>query len=131
ANRQPTDDVLTRDTLSQADLKHLAEQMEQWNRSEAKTGVTPRVAKLRTTTMLRVLKVGCAVVDAAYRGTAPTDPEQKVYEAACEDGMGYLLFLKKSSLVGTACLAADGDAFPVQCALSANVDGKMMASKLL
>jgi hypothetical protein len=127
----PKEDILTRDTLSQSDLKRLAEQIEQWNRVEANAGVPPRVAKARTTAMLGVLKVSCVVTDAVYRGTAPKDDKQNVYEAACEDGMGYLLFLQKSSLVGSSCLAAGPGESPVKCALPANADSKMVAGAVL
>jgi hypothetical protein len=128
---EPTEGVRARDTLSQSDLKRLAEQIDQWNRVEGKAGVPPRVAKSRTTAMLAVLKVSCAVSNAAYRGTAPGDAEQNVYEAACEDGMGYLLLLKGSSLSGTSCLAAARDESPVKCALPGNADSKVAAAAVL
>jgi hypothetical protein len=124
---EPGESITTRDTLSQADLKALSEKMEQWNRIEANGGVPPRIAKLRTTAMLRVLNVACTVTDATYRGTAPGDAQQNVYEAACKDGMGYLLFLKQSNLSGISCLVAGGDTAPVKCVLAANADSKVLA----
>jgi hypothetical protein len=124
-------DVQGRDSLSQADLKRIAEQIEKWDRVEGKAGVTSREARLRATAMLHVLKVSCVVTDASYRGTAPNDTDQNVYEAACKDGVGYLLFLKKSALTGTACLAADDEGFPVKCVLSANSDSKALVGALL
>jgi hypothetical protein len=129
--QEPGGDNLGRDTLSQSDLKRLAEKIDQWNRVEGKAGVPPRVAKTRTTAMLAVLKVSCVVSDAAYRGTAPADAEQHIYEAACEDGMGYLLYLQESSLNGTSCLAVGQDESGVKCALPANSDGKVMAGAVL
>jgi hypothetical protein len=129
--QEPGADILTRDTLSASDLKRLAEKIDQWNRVEGKQGVAPRVAKARTTAMLAVLKVSCVVSDAAYRGPAPDKAEQIVYEAACEDGMGYLLFLQKSSLTGTSCLAVRPDDSAVRCALPANADQKVMAASVL
>src|SRR3954471_10046419 len=68
---EPTDDLRTRNALSQSEMKLLAEQIEQWNRVEGKAGVPPRMARVRTASMLKVLNVSCAVTQAAYRGTAP------------------------------------------------------------
>jgi hypothetical protein len=116
--------------MSQSDLKRLAEKMDQWNRVDG-AGVPPRLAKSRTTAMLAVLKVPCSVTDAAYRGTAPNDAEQRVYEAACEEGMGYLLMLKDTLLTGASCLASGREASPLKCALPANSDGKSMAGSVL
>jgi hypothetical protein len=127
---EPTDDLRTRNALSQSEMKLLAEQIEQWNRVEGKAGVPPRMAKVRTASMLKVLNVSCAVTQAAYRGTAPDAPAKKVYEAACEDGMGYLLTLQDSTLTGTSCLATTGES-PVRCALPANADGRVMAGNVL
>jgi hypothetical protein len=129
--QQPEEQVMTRDTMSQSDLKRLAEKIDQWNRVEGKAGVPPRVAKIRTTAMLAVLKVSCVVSDAAYLGAAPDNAEQNVYEAACEDGMGYLLFLQKSLLTGTSCLEAGRDESHMKCALLANADSKIVAGAVL
>ena len=38
--------------------------------------------------------------------------EQHIYEAACEDGMGYLLMLHDSTLTGISCLATGRDESP-------------------
>jgi hypothetical protein len=131
AGRQPEGGMLTRDTMSQSDLKIIAEQIDQWNRVDGKAGVTPRVARARTTAMLGVLKVSCAVAEATYRGPAPDAGAQHVYEAACEDGMGYLLKIHGSALTGVSCLAAGREESPLKCALPANTDGKIMAGKVL
>jgi hypothetical protein len=81
--------------------------------------------------MLTVLKAPCAVSDAAYRGKAPNDTDQHVYEAACEDGMGYLLLLKQTILTGASCFEADQEGAPVKCTLPANADRKLMAGRVL
>jgi hypothetical protein len=128
--QEPGADILTRDTLSSSDLKLLAEKIDQWNRVEGKEGVPPRVARTRATAMLAVLKVSCVVSEASYRGPAPGDAKQIVYEAACENGMGYLLFLQDSSLSGTSCLAGRPDS-AVKCALPANADSKIAAGVVL
>ena len=130
ARRDPGDRPLTRDTLSQSDLKRIAEQIDQWTRIEGNGTVTPRVAKPRTAAMLGVLKVSCAVSDAAYRGKVPAT-EQHLYEAACEDGMGYLLVLHGTTLTGTSCLATGRDDSPMKCELPANADRNAMAGTVL
>jgi hypothetical protein len=127
---EPTEDLRTQNALSQSEIRRLAEQIEQWNRVEGKAGVPPRVARLRTASMLKVLNVSCAVTDAAYRGPAPDAPAKKIYEAACEDGMGYLLTLQDATLTGTSCLATTSES-PLKCALPANSDGKVMAGNVL
>jgi hypothetical protein len=124
-------ELLTRGTLSQSEVKHLAEQIDQWKRVEGNGRVSPREAKARTSAMLAVLSVPCTVREAAYQGTAPNDAEKYVYEAACEDGMGYLLALRGTMLNGSSCLEAAEDESPVKCALPTNVDGKLMAGTLL
>jgi hypothetical protein len=128
-NPDAGEDLRTRNALSQAEIKRLAEQVEQWNRVEG-SGVSLRVAKQRTAAMLKVLNVACVVTNAAYRGPAPDVVGKNVYEAACEDGMGYLLMLQGSTLIGTSCLAT-GDESPVKCALPGNSDGKVIAARLL
>jgi hypothetical protein len=129
---EPAEDIRSRDTLSQADLKRLAEQIDQWSRVEGSGGVPPRLAKSRAKAMLRVLNVECAVTDAAYRGAAPDNAEQQVYEAACDDGMGYLLFLRQATLTGTSCLATGSRvASQTRCALPANSDSKIVAGAVL
>lgn len=128
--QQPAEDNLTRDTLSQSDLKRLAEQIDQWNRVDGKKGVLPHVARERTTAMLAVLQVPCAVSDALYRGRALDAGQSHVYEAACEQGMGYLLMLQGAALTGRSCLA-DSDASSMKCTLPANLDGKVMVAAVL
>jgi hypothetical protein len=130
AGRQPGEAVLTRDTLSQSDLKRLAEQIDQWNRVEGDRGLPPREAKARTSAMLGALKVSCVVSEATYRGTASEDPELKIYEAACEDGAGYLLLVHRSTLSGISCLATGSDS-PVKCAMPPNADSRAMAGRIL
>jgi hypothetical protein len=131
ARQDPGDRPLTRDTLSQSDLKRLAEQMDQWTRTERNGTVIPRVAKARTAAMLKVLTVPCEVSEAAYRGTASDRADQHVYEAACKDGMGYLLLLQGSSLRGVSCLAAGNEEPPAKCLLPVNSDSKVMAGSVL
>jgi hypothetical protein len=128
--QEPGEQITTRDTMSQSDLKRLAEKMDQWNRVDG-AGVTSRVARSRTSAMLAVLKVPCEVTDAAYRGKAPTDAGQHVYEAACEEGSGFLLMLKQTILTGSSCFESVQEGSPVKCTLPANVDGKSMASRIL
>jgi hypothetical protein len=127
---EPGVEMLTRDTLSAADLKRIAQQIDQWKRVEGDGGVTPRVAKTRTAAMLKVLGASCVVSDAAYRGKAPGNDAQHIYEAACDDGMGYLLTLHDTTLSGLSCLATSDDS-PVKCALPANADNKGMAGAVL
>ena len=124
-------EVLTRDTLSASDLKRIAEQIDQWKRIEGNGELSPREAKARTAAMLNVLQASCVVSDAAYRGKAPDAGAQIIYEAACEDGNGYLLMLGGSTLSGISCLARSWNRLPMECALPANVDSKVMASALL
>ena len=128
---EPAEDIRTRNSLSQSELKRLAEQIDQWRRVEGKGGVPPRVAKSRTAAMLRVLNVSCAVTDAAYRGVAPDNAERHVYEAACNDGLGYLFFLQQETLTGTSCLATGSDESQMKCALPANSDSRIMAGTVL
>jgi len=127
---EPTEDLRTRNSMSQSEIKRLAEQVEQWKRVEG-TGVSPRVAKSRTAAMLRALNVSCVVSDAAYRGPGPVGDAQNVYEASCDDGMGYLLMLQGSELKGLSCLEAGGGESQVKCALPSNADGKVIARTLL
>jgi hypothetical protein len=129
--REPGVEMLTRDTLTPADLKRIAEQIDQWKRVEGDGSVTPRVAKARTTAMLKVLKVSCGVSDAAYRGTAPGNDARHIYEVACEDRQGYLLMLQDATLSGMSCLATAWDEATVKCALPANADSKAMAGAVL
>lgn len=124
-------EVLTRDTLSASDLKRVAEQIDQWMRIEGKGELSPREAKARTTAMLDALQASCVVLDATYRGKAPDDDAHIIYEAACEDGNGYLLMLDGSTLSGMSCLARGWSRLPVECALPGNVDSKLMAGALL
>jgi hypothetical protein len=129
--REPGVEMLTRDTLTPADLKRIAEQIDQWKRVEGDGSVTPRVAKARTAAMLRVLKTSCVVSDAAYRGTAPGNDAQHLYEAACEGGLGYLILLKDATLSGMSCLAIGSEESPLKCVLPANADSKVMAGAVL
>jgi hypothetical protein len=128
--QQPVEDTLTRDTLSQQDLKHLAEKIDQWNRVDGKKGVSPRAARERAAAMLAALQVPCSVSDAAYRGQAPDAAAPHVYEAACQEGMGYLLELRGKDLTGVSCLA-DRDEPAPRCSLPANVDGRSMVGAVL
>ena len=128
--QQPVEDTLTRDTLSQSDLKRLADQIDQWNRVDGKKGIQPRVARERTAAMLAVLQAPCAVSDAVYRGRAPDAGEAHVYEAACEEGLGYLLMLQGSALTGMSCLSRS-EVSSMKCTLPANVDGKTMVGAVL
>jgi hypothetical protein len=129
--QEPGGDNVSRDTLSQSELKRLNEKIDQWKRVEGKAGVTPRVARARTAAMLEVLQVACEVSNAAYRGTGPEGDKQNIYEAGCTDGMGYLLVLQDSSLIGTSCLMADREGSPVKCALPENSDSKIVAAAVL
>jgi hypothetical protein len=127
---EPGVEMLTRDTLSPADLKRIAQQIDQWKRVEGNGSVTPRVAKTRAEAMLKVLSASCVVADAAYRGKAPNDDAQHIYEAACDDGTGYLLMLRDSTLSGISCMATSRDD-SVKCALPANADSLGMAGAVL
>ena len=127
---QPGEQVMTRDTMSQADLKRLAEKLDEWKRVDG-AGVPPRVAKVRTAAMLKVLSVPCDVSEAVYRGTAPEAADRHIYEAACKDGLGYLLLLQGSTLRGVICLSAGEEAPPAKCVIPANSDSKVMAGSVL
>ena len=131
AGRQDNEPMTTRDTMSQADLKRLAEQLDQWSRVEKNGTVSPRVAKARTAAMLAVLNVPCEVSEAAYQGSTPDKSDQHVYEAACEDGMGYLLLLQGTDLRGISCLATGRESAEMKCALPANADGRVIAGRVL
>jgi hypothetical protein len=128
---EPAEDLRTRNALSQSELKRLNEMVDQWNRVEGKTGVSPREARKRTAQMLEVLQVSCELTDAAYRGTAPGETQAHVYEAACQGGPGYLMHLAGESLSGTSCLSGDALALQVKCALPANADGRALAAAML
>jgi hypothetical protein len=132
---EPKEESHSKDFISQADLKRLAELVDQWSRVEG-GGVKPRVAKIRTKQMLKVLRVSCEMTDAAYQGRTPAgtgsgDSEAHIYEAACADGMGYVMTIQGQSLTGTSCLAAVQDGSKVPCALPANLDRKAMAGAVL
>lgn len=129
---EPSEDLRTRNAMSQSELKRLAEMVDQWNRVEGKSGVSPREARKRTAQMLGVLGVSCQITDAVYRGTGPGESKPHLYEAACEGGMGYLMSLAGESLSGTSCLSVDEElAAPVKCALPANVDRNVIATAVL
>jgi hypothetical protein len=125
------EEMYTRDTLSQTELKRLAEQIEQWSLAEGKGTITPQVARSRAAAMVQVLKVDCPIADAAYRGTSPEDPSQHFYEVSCDKGMGYLFLLRETSLSGVSCLSKGGHTLPVDCALPANADRKLLAASIL
>jgi hypothetical protein len=133
---EPKEDSHSKDSVSQSDLKHLAELVDQWNRIEGNSGVPPRVAKVRARQMLKVLHVTCDVKDAAFQGRTPAqagtgNPDTYLYEAACSDGMGYALNVQGNTLTGTSCLVAGRDGSKVSCALPANADSKAMAATVL
>jgi hypothetical protein len=128
---EPTADLRSRNDMSQSEVKRLAEMIDQWNRVEGKSGVSPRLAKSRVKGMLAVLKVSCEVSDAVYRGKGPGEAAPHIYEAACNEGMGYLLTLLGTSLTGASCLVAGHDGSQVKCALPANSDSKAIASAVL
>lgn len=128
---EPTEDLRTRNAMSQSELKRLGEMVDQWNRVEGKSGVSPREARKRTAQMLEVLGVSCELTDAVYRGTGPGESKPHLYEAACKDGMGYLMSLAGGSLSGTSCLSGDELASQVSCALPANSDGNAIAAAVL
>jgi hypothetical protein len=128
---EPAEDLRTRNAMSQSELKRLGEMVDQWNRIEGKTGVSPREARKRAGQMLEVLQVSCELTDAAYRGTAPGATQAHLYEAACADGMGYLMRLAGDSLSGTSCLSGDELAPQVHCVLPANLDAKALVAAVL
>jgi hypothetical protein len=128
---EPGEDLRTRNALSQSELKRLGEMVDQWSRVEGKSGVSPREARKRTAQMLEVLGVSCEIADAVYRGTGPGDAKPHLYEAACVDGMGYLMSLAGESLSGTSCLSGDELATQVKCALPANADRNGIAAAVL
>jgi hypothetical protein len=70
------------------------------------------------------------VSEATYRGTASDDPDLKIYEAACEEGAGYLLLVHQSTLKGVSCLATGNDS-AVKCAMPLNADNRAMAGRML
>jgi hypothetical protein len=128
---EPAEDLRTRNAMSQSELKRLGEMVDQWNRVEGKTGVSPRESRKRAGQMLGVLQVSCEIADAVYRGQGPGEAAPHVYEAACADGMGYVLSLAGDSLSGTTCLSGDELAAQVKCALPANADQKAVAEAVM
>lgn len=114
------EDLLMRNSLSQSEIKRLAEQIDQWNRAAGDVGVSPEAARYRTQAMLGALKIPCEVSRATFRGSMPADSGQQVYEAVCERGFGYLLALRGSDLRAVSCLAPDRDSLPVKCELPGN-----------
>jgi hypothetical protein len=129
-SREPTEDLRTRNAMSQAELKRLSEQIDQWSRADGRN-ITPRAARARAAAMMEVLEVSCVLSDAAYRGTTPGIATQHLYEAACEEGTGFLLALQGTSLTGVSCLAPGPDDTAPKCALPANADPKQMATTIL
>ena len=126
--RDPGDRPLTRDTLSQSDLKRIAEQIDQWTRIEETDRDTSRShvayrGNARCPESLVWCRTPRIVEGARYR--------QHLYEAACEDGMGYLLVLHGTTLTGTSCLATGHDDSPMKCELPANADRNAMAGTVL
>jgi hypothetical protein len=128
---EPTEDLRTQNAMSQSELKRLGEMVDQWSRVEGKAGVSPREARKRAGQMLEVLEVSCELTDAAYRGTVPGETPAHLYEAACADGMGYLMRLAGDSLSGTSCLSGDELASQVKCALPANFDTRALVAAVL
>lgn len=128
---EPTEGLRTQNAMSQSDLKRLGEMVDQWNRVERKSGVSPREARKRVGQMLNVLGVHCDLMDAAYRGRGAGDAQPYLYEAACRDGMGYLLSLAGDSLTGTSCLTGEEGGLLAACALPANADRTAVAATVL
>jgi hypothetical protein len=127
---EPTEDVRMRNAMSQSELKRLAEMLDQWNRVEGKSALSPREVKRRVGQMLEVLAIPCQIVDAALRGRETGESSPVLYEASCADGMGYLLSLAGDSLSGVSCLAGEPSSTAV-CTLPANADRKLVAEAVL
>jgi hypothetical protein len=120
SRQEPTEDLRMQNALSQAEIRRLAEQIDQWHRVDGTAGVPPNVARTRTSAMLAVLKVSCAVSDAAYRGQTLDDTGTQIYEAACEKGGGYVIRSPRPGSIGKLEALSCQEAFAqgVPCELS-------------
>ncbi|MFL6604673.1 MAG: hypothetical protein ACJ8R9_25520 [Steroidobacteraceae bacterium] len=114
--------------MSQGDVKGLADFVDSTRLLEPKGLVSKAVAAKHTTAMLNALQISCQLTDARHiaagksmEGGKPV--EVALYEAACANGMGYLLTMRDLSLAsGISCLAAS--AAPADNKEAAKVDLK-------
>jgi hypothetical protein len=132
--------------MSQGDVKGLADFVDSTRLLEPKGLVSKAVATRRSTVMLKALQIPCQLTDARHIAAGKSMTEGKpadigLYEAACANGMGYLLTMRDlSSASGISCLAAsatqsnnppDPDKVDLKCRLPANENLGGMATTVM
>jgi hypothetical protein len=136
---------ITMGYMSQGDVKGLADFVDSTRLLEAKDLVPKAVAARHSTAMLKALQISCQLTDARHIGTSKSmaggkPVEVGLYEAACANGMGYLLTMRDLSMAsGISCLAASatpsgsGDQAKVdlRCHLPANANLDEMVTTLM
>jgi hypothetical protein len=132
--------------MSQADISGLADFVDSTRRLERKDLVSKALATKRSMVMLDALHIDCKLTDSQHIASGKTTLDGKpvaigLYEAACGNGMGYLLTLVGlSSASGISCFAASataqGDAgdpakIALKCSLPANANLSGMATAVM
>lgn len=130
--------------MSSADVKGLADFVDNTRRLERKDLVSKTLASKRSTVMLDALHIDCKLADAEHLASGKTGGSNPVsvglYEVACTNGMGYLLTLMGlSSASAISCFAASATqpaaANPanvqLKCQLPANQDLNVMATAVM
>jgi hypothetical protein len=145
-NGPTTPEGLTTNYLSQSDLSALADFVDQTRRLERKALQPKATATKRSKVMLDALHINCQLTDAEQLGSGKTAAGGQpvdigLYEAACANGMGYLLTLVgKDSASGISCFAASatqpGDTVDpakvdTKCHLPADLDINAMATTVM
>jgi hypothetical protein len=141
-----TADRQTLGSMSQSDVQGLADFVNSAKRLEPKNLVSKSLAKKRSGTMLNALHINCQLTDAEQVGSGKTTADSKqvdigLYEAACANGMGYLLTLVgRDGATGISCLAAsatqpgetsDPAKVDTKCHLPADQDINAMATTVM
>jgi len=136
---------ITMGYMSQGDVKGLADFVDSTRLLEARDLVPKAVAARHSTAMLKALQIPCEVTDARHIGRSKSMADGKpveigLYEAACANGMGYLLTMRDLAIAsGISCLAASGTPpdnheqpkVNLQCQLPANANLEAMATTLM
>jgi hypothetical protein len=132
--------------LSQADVSGLADFVDSTRRLERKALSPKSTAIKRSKVMLEALHIACELTDAEQVGSGKTVVSNQavdigLYEAACSNGMGYLLTLVgKASASGISCFAASatqpGDTsdpakVDTKCHLPADQDINVVATTVM
>ena len=137
--------VYTRDTIAPEDLRKLADFMDKESIIERKDLVSTYVARGRVSKVFALLKIDCKIVNVAHVAEATgkqwgwTNVAVGLYEAACENGMGYLVTLRDThEASATSCFAAESQinesskaTRAEHCLLPENVDPNTRAQKML